>query len=248
MHSTPPRGFTLTEAVVTTTIVGIAAAAALIVSGGQSASVKLREAGRLLASDLELAQVESVTHSADPRGLLFNADGSGYRVIALSQPGVALANPLGGGQGTTFGEGRASHLEGVQMYAHSAGADNLIAFGPFGQLDQAQPLQLALISGDRGLMIDVDPRNRRRRRGRPQYPLSRHSADRDAAGCHQPARRRHQHAGGTTNTLGNTVGNGVGNTLNGLGNTLNGGKSKDKGKGKGKKGDDDDDDDDDNDD
>ena len=156
MNSAQPRGFTLTEMVITTAIIGVAAAAALIVSGGQTAAVQLREAGRLLASDLELAQLESVTHSAAPRGLLFNADGSGYRVIDLSQPSLALADPLGGGRGTTFGEGRASHLDGVRMYAHTAGADNLIAFGPFGQLDQAEPFNLALISGDRGLIVGVD--------------------------------------------------------------------------------------------
>lgn len=151
-----PRGFTLTEAVITTSIVGIAAAAALIVSGGQNAAGQLREAGRLLASDIEFAQLESVTHSADPRALLFNADGTGYRLVTVNAPTVTLADPLGGTRGTTFGEGRASHLDSVRIYAHSAGADNLLAFGPFGQLDQADPFHLALVSGDRGLVLDVD--------------------------------------------------------------------------------------------
>jgi prepilin-type N-terminal cleavage/methylation domain-containing protein len=152
-----PSGFTLIEVLVTLVCLAIAAAVVLPTVSDNSGD-RLRGAAQMLAADLEYAQSESMSHGADPRLFIVDADKLGYRITTTSAPAVPITNKVGNDSYITrFGTGRASPLVNVKVGAYSLGGDNRLGFASLGQLDQATPATIQLLCGSRSITLTIDP-------------------------------------------------------------------------------------------
>jgi prepilin-type N-terminal cleavage/methylation domain-containing protein len=149
-------GFTFIEVVIVLLILAIAAAMALPLLG-DTGSTRLREAARLLVADLAYAQVESVSHGDNPRGVVFDTAHDRYRVVALSDTTTAIINPIGQqAYVTRFGQGRAESLAGVSIAGYELDGDEVLGFGLYGQLDQTSDATITLACEGRQVTVTVD--------------------------------------------------------------------------------------------
>lgn len=138
------RAFTLMEVVIGMLILGIVVGLAVPMLG-DTRTLSLREAARLLAADIELAQNESLTHGDDLRLVKFEPSTNSYWVATASAPDTPIADPAGGGQlFTVFGGNRASTLGGVIIQSINLGGDSTLKFDAFGSPDQSTDATITL--------------------------------------------------------------------------------------------------------
>jgi Tfp pilus assembly protein FimT len=147
---------TLVELMLIVAVVAIVAA--LVVPAiGQTGTMRLRQAAALLGADLDYAQLDSITHPDDPRLVVFEPNEHRYYIAASSSPAEPLTHP---GDGTpyqtTFGQTRAAELSGVRILLANKDT-NRIAFGPYGQLEQAATATVILATETHAVTLTIDP-------------------------------------------------------------------------------------------
>lgn len=137
----------------------LAISAALVLPRlGDSRPSQLQAAAELLAADLAIAQIESISHGDDPRMVFFDIDDNRYRVEPSSTPGTAIEHPIDHQPFVVrFGEGRATHLPLVQLSAFSLDGDARLGFGAWGQLDQTTTATMTLTAGLYEITVSIDP-------------------------------------------------------------------------------------------
>ena len=157
-------GFTLVELLTVVVIMGIVALIAIPLFESTDAA-RVSSAAKLIVSDLQYAQMYSISHSDNPMGLKFDTSTNSYSLVQRSGAlpfncaSVSIAtNPAGGAAYvTTFGTGRASELTGVSIDSLSLDGDECLMFGSYGELDQATPATLDVTFGGRSLTLSIDP-------------------------------------------------------------------------------------------
>lgn len=152
-----PRGFSLVELIIVVLIIGITASL-VVTAVGQTQTTALRAAGQILAADIGYAQVESITHSDDPRIIVFDMDSHSYHVALSSAPDDPIEDPLSGGDfRVTMGRGKAAQLGDVELLGAWLGGDDTLGFGAFGQIDQTSAALISLKAEQHMIMLRVDP-------------------------------------------------------------------------------------------
>ncbi len=150
-HSQGPgrrRAFTLIDMMITTMVLGIIVAATVPVAMTNERTF-VTSAVRQLVSDLEYAQVRSITQPASPTTVAILADGSGYYLADADAPQTPMPLPegtVGAGDpyAVTFGGYRALSLEGVTVEVISGGESQpeagyaTIEFDQYGRLVSAE--------------------------------------------------------------------------------------------------------------
>lgn len=135
--------FTLVEALIVALLLGIVIGLAAP-SMGDSGTLRLREAARMLAADLEFAQSESIAHGDDPRVVKFDTSNNRYWVAAASAPDVPATDPSNRQPLlTVFGSGRAAEMTGVVIESVSLG-DSVLGFDAYGSPDEATDATIRL--------------------------------------------------------------------------------------------------------
>ncbi|MCH2135465.1 MAG: prepilin-type N-terminal cleavage/methylation domain-containing protein [Phycisphaerales bacterium] len=138
-------GFTLVEVMVSVVILVIAGAI-LILTAGPGDAGRASTTARLLASDLEHAQVLALARPDHRIALSIDADGGGWRIVDASQPDRPLLDALdeshrGRVLETRLGEGRASMLDSAQVTPGGL----LMVFTPLGGLEAHVPTMRASV-------------------------------------------------------------------------------------------------------
>lgn len=139
-------------------VIGIAFGLALPMMG-DTQELRLRQAARMLAADIEFAQHESIAHPDDLRIIQFDTVNHGYRITSVkaSPVNTPIDNPV---SHTPFlviyGAGRAETLSGVTVQAFSLGGDDSIRFSAYGLPDQASDATITLACGPSALTIRID--------------------------------------------------------------------------------------------
>jgi len=153
------RGFTFVELLVTMSILVIVTAMALPLATG-STRAATDAAARLLASDLEHAQMLALSRPDVRVALAIDADGTGWSIIDADAPGTPLEDKLdaahrGRPLRTVLGEGRAQVGTHVVVDAQAAG--KTLVFTPLGGLETRLP-QVRMRSGETTstLLVDAD--------------------------------------------------------------------------------------------
>jgi prepilin-type N-terminal cleavage/methylation domain-containing protein len=148
--------FTLVEMLAVVTILSVAFYIILPTVGSTEVQ-RLKAAAQLLEADLNAAQIESITHTDDPRLISFSADNLGYHLAAASNPTTPLTHPATKAPySVRFGQAHAAASLGVTIHSLSVGADRTLAFGPFGQLDQSTPATITLAAGPRRITLTLN--------------------------------------------------------------------------------------------
>ena len=153
-HS-PVRAFTLVELMIVITIIAIVAGLAAPMLGDVR-SLRLQEAAKLLAADIEFAQTDAIMHNADPRLIRFNTAANQYWVAAASAPTTPIANPVDGRPYlVTLGAGRAAAVGGITIQSCSLGGDAELRFDGLGVPDQATDATITLAGGPNTLTLTI---------------------------------------------------------------------------------------------
>jgi len=135
--------FTLVEALIIVLMLGIVVGLTLP-SMGDDRTLRLREAARMLAADLEFAQNESIAHGDDPRVVKFDTSNNRYWVAAASAPDTPVTDPSNRQPLlTVFGSGRAAETTGVVIESVSLG-DAVLGFDAYGSPDEATDATIRL--------------------------------------------------------------------------------------------------------
>ena len=156
-------GMTLLEVMIVVVLLAVVAAV-VVPAIGKNEQTLLASAARQLMADLDFARVESIAHADEPRGLKFDPATETYSVVKdAATPfdcasASAITNPADGQPYTTqFGAGRASTLAGVGVDSVSLDGDMCIAFGSFGETDQASDATITLVAHGKTLTLTIDP-------------------------------------------------------------------------------------------
>jgi len=148
---------TLVETMITLLVIAIAAAI-VVPRLGSTNVTRLKAAAELLIADLAYAQAESISHSDDPRVVIFDTSAHTYGVFAASDTSTPLTSPTTGQPYVVdFGSGRAAGLSDVKLLSLSVGGDNTLGFGKYGQLDQTGDATITLRCHGKQVTITVDP-------------------------------------------------------------------------------------------
>ncbi len=141
---------------VTMTIMVVAAAMVLprMVETGQ---VRLMAASRLLASDIEMAQVMTITRPNEPVVVRFDGTDPRYWLAYADDTETPLSPSEGQIYEIEFGIGRGRAADGVSIGV-SGMPGNMLAFNAQGGLDDptAQPV-ITLTHGSRWVRLDIAP-------------------------------------------------------------------------------------------
>lgn len=152
------RAFTLAEILVTVCCIAVAGMLVLP-EMGNTESGKLSAAAKLLASDLEFVQSESMANGDDTRLIVFDTAAGTWRMTAKSDPTTTLNHPVTQSPWITqLGHGRAAALNGVtiQSVSFNGSGDNNLGFGAQGELDQTANATIVLRSGAKRVTLTVN--------------------------------------------------------------------------------------------
>lgn len=156
VHRSRRSGFTLIELIVVVVCIAIVAALVMPLAQEDDAS-RVRAAGRVLTADLEFAQMNSIGRGADPCGIMFDLQESGYRIATTSQPNSPIMNPAGNRPyERKFGRGDVELFRGVAIHDVAVGGDDWLGFTATGALDQEDDAVITLRCGEAALRIVID--------------------------------------------------------------------------------------------
>lgn len=134
VRSSRRRAFTMIEILLTISIIAIVAMVVIPGKPGDQ-TLRLRAAGDILASDLELAQTMTVSFPDDPVVVRFDASGDGYWLAYADAPDTPIARADNGEPyEVTFGDTRTSAAAGVTFIVDDL-ASNTVIFNEQGGLD-----------------------------------------------------------------------------------------------------------------
>ncbi len=151
------NAFSLIEIIIVVLLLAILGAL-VVPMFADTAPNKLRSAAQLLAADLSHAQVESVTNAEAPRVVVFNTATATYHLADASNSSTPLTNPVDKQPyRVTFGQGRAFALDNVTIKSHTAGSDNELEFGLYGNTDQATAAVITLACNGYTITVSVHP-------------------------------------------------------------------------------------------
>ena len=148
------RGFTLLELLLTISVIAVIALVVLPSSAADD-TLRLKAAGDILASDLELAQTMTVSYPDDPVVVRFNDAGDGYWLAYADDPETPMSRTDNGeAYSVTFGIGRTASAAGVTLIVGDM-TDRTIAFNEQGGLEnfsQTPKVELRASSGGTNLL------------------------------------------------------------------------------------------------
>eukprot|EP00752_Nemacystus_decipiens_P016719 g14957.t1 len=155
------RGVSLLEMMIVVAVLGIIGALAVPMFSATDAT-RLTSAASVLAADLDAARAESISHSEDPRYIVFDNDDRTWHLAADSDTATPINRPDSGmPYSRTLGTSDLQQLLGVTVDSYdldtsSETNDNKLGFGIYGQTDQASDATITLASGDRRLTLTVN--------------------------------------------------------------------------------------------
>jgi len=111
----PPRGFTLLEMLITVTILAVVASAVTPLFSDDD-RLRVMAASSVISSDLELAQVMTLSYPDQPVVVRFHADKQMYWLAYAFDPETPIVRPTTGEPYVVvIGQGRASTAESVSF-------------------------------------------------------------------------------------------------------------------------------------
>ena len=150
-----PGGFTLIDLMVTLTIIAVMASVLLprMDDGGR---LRLMAGSRLLASDIEMAQIMTISSPADPIVIKFEPALGTYWLAAASDPDTPILRP-GATQvyKVVFGQGRGRTAKDVTFALNDVNANTLIFNEHGGILNPTLEPQITLMHGTRWTTLTV---------------------------------------------------------------------------------------------
>jgi len=162
-------GFTIIEVLIIVMILGITAALAIPMLSDTN-STKLIAAADLLATDLAYTEIESISHSDDPRVVVFDSTNSKYIITTRSAITTAVgagndpidATPINNPVGNQpyeviLGQRHAVALGGVTISSYSLNGDEQLEFGIYGQTDQAATATITFAAGTSNIDVTLEP-------------------------------------------------------------------------------------------
>ena len=150
---------TLVELMIVMVVIGIAFGLAMPMIG-DSKELRLREAARMLAADIEFAQNESIAHPDNLRIIQFNTSTEEYRITSVnaSPANTPITDPARNAPFLMqYGTGRAEAFAGVDIQSVSLGGDNQLIFNAYGSPDQSTTATITLAAGAETLTVQVAP-------------------------------------------------------------------------------------------
>lgn len=155
-RTTRHRAFSLIEILIVTICLAIAALLVLP-AVASTHGARLHAAGKLLAADLQYAQLRAMGNSTNPCMLVFTPGSHEYHLALQDSPATPITNPATNQPYvTTFGSTRAHQLKGVTFKALSVGGDDRLGFTSLGALDQSSDASITLLCGESMLTITID--------------------------------------------------------------------------------------------
>ena len=147
--------FTIMELLMVIVLLGIVFGLTLPMIG-DAKELRLREAARMLAGDLELAANESISHGGEPRLVKFDLANNRYWIAAASAPDTPITDPVTKQPFlVSFGTGRASGTAGVTIQSINVGGDDRIRFNAYGSPDQSTDATVTLACGPATMTVRV---------------------------------------------------------------------------------------------
>jgi prepilin-type N-terminal cleavage/methylation domain-containing protein len=128
------RGFSLLEVLMTMTIIAMVAVI-ILPEVSDDARLRIMAASAILTSDIEYAQVCTITYPDDPVVVRFDNDGLTYWLAPAATPDVPIAREdTGEPYLVTLGGGRAASADGASFEVTDLAADT-ITFNAYGGLE-----------------------------------------------------------------------------------------------------------------
>ena len=158
-HSLGPlrRAVTLIELMVTIMII-VVAASIMLPEFSNDSRFRLMGAARMLASDIEMAQVMTIANPQQPMIVRFDGTNATYWLAYADTPETPIPGPAASGPyKVTFGEGRAKSAEGVSFTLNDI-PDEKLVFNVQGGIDDltTQPI-ITLNSDTRWIKLSIAP-------------------------------------------------------------------------------------------
>ncbi len=156
-------GYTMIEMIIVMVIMSIVAALAVPMFSG-SIQTRLTGAAGVMMSDLAYAQIESITHEQRDAGgvgtqlrlVKFDIPGNCYHIATVSDPNTPITNYNGEPYLQTFGQGKLQSFADVRLQSVSAGGDDELVFGLFGDIDQVNDAVITLECQGVTLTVNID--------------------------------------------------------------------------------------------
>jgi Tfp pilus assembly protein FimT len=149
------RGFTLIDLFVTIAVVAVVAA---IIAPGMANDDRLRlmAASNVMTSDIELAQVMTISFPNDPIVVRFDPDNATYWLARPADPDTPIARQDNGQPyEVVLGQDRASSAVGVTFELTDVTADTLTFNSLGGMADLTTAPSITLTLGTRWIQLDV---------------------------------------------------------------------------------------------
>ncbi len=151
------RAVTLIELLVTIMII-VVAASIMLPEFSNDSRFRLMGAARMLASDIEMAQVMTIANPQQPMIVRFDGTNTTYWLAYADTPETPIPGPAASGPyKVTFGEGRAKSAEGVSFTLNDI-PDEKLVFNVQGGIDDltTQPI-ITLNSDTRWIKLSIAP-------------------------------------------------------------------------------------------
>lgn len=154
-HRAVRRAFTLLELMITVTIIAIVASVVVPMLKDDN-RVRVIAAAGLISSDLELAQVMTISYPKDPVVVRFDPENHVYWLAFASDPETPIArNDTGQPYRVVLGESRAITAQGVNFELKDV-ADNMIQFNAQGGLMEfTSAPEIVLTRGDSSISLGI---------------------------------------------------------------------------------------------
>jgi prepilin-type N-terminal cleavage/methylation domain-containing protein len=155
MKSKP--GFTLLEMLVTITVIAVVAVSAAPLFGDDN-RLRVMAASSVLSSDIELAQVMTISFPDQPVVVKFDPDAKTYWLAYASDPDTPLPRAdTGEPYRVVLGEGRAITAQNVAMALVQVTNDTLAFSSEGGLTDFTSQPSIQLRNGNRAITLSIAP-------------------------------------------------------------------------------------------